>query len=80
VRTTKDREPSAQALAGSHDRKRMNIVDRILLSEVIAKLPEGYRDHRGIGTQRDRQNEGHNRGHIKITVAQGKAYGRGLIT
>jgi RNA polymerase sigma-70 factor, ECF subfamily len=44
VRTTEDEEPPAQALAGSHDRKRMNIVDRILLSEVIAKLPDGYRE------------------------------------
>lgn len=28
---------------GSQDPKRMRIVDRILLSEVITKLPEGYR-------------------------------------
>ena len=44
VRTTEDGEPPAPALAGSHDHKRMNIVDRILLSEVIAKLPDGYRE------------------------------------
>ena len=44
VRTTEDGELQVQALADSHDRKRMNIVDRILLSEVIAKLPDGYRE------------------------------------
>src|SRR5882762_1266926 len=41
VRTIEDGELQVQALADSHDRKRMNIVDRILLSEVIAKLPDG---------------------------------------
>ena len=30
-------------VAGTEDPKRMRIVDRILLSEVITKLPEGYR-------------------------------------
>ena len=44
VLTTEDEEPPAQALDGSHNRKRMTIVDRILLSEVIAKLPDGYRE------------------------------------
>src|SRR5260370_2542774 len=44
VRTTEDEEPPAQALAGGHDRKRLTILDRILLSEVIATLPDGYRD------------------------------------
>ncbi len=42
VRTIEDGELQVQALADSHDHKRMNIVDRILLSEVIAKLPDGY--------------------------------------
>jgi RNA polymerase sigma-70 factor (ECF subfamily) len=44
VRPTEAGEPPVQALAASHDHKRTNIVDRILLSEVIAKLPDGYRD------------------------------------
>ena len=44
VRPTEDGELPVQALAASHDHKRTNIVERILLSEVIAKLPEGYRD------------------------------------
>ena len=43
VRTSEDGEPPAPAL-GSRDRKRTNILDRILLSEVIAKLPDGYRE------------------------------------
>src|SRR6476660_6213348 len=44
VRPTEAGERSVQALADSHDHKRTNLVDRILLSEVIAKLPDGYRD------------------------------------
>src|ERR1700752_3083781 len=44
VPTTEDGEPPVQALAGNHDHKRTNIVDRILLSEVISQLPDGYRE------------------------------------
>ena len=44
VQTTEDGEPPAPALSGSYDDKRMKILDRILLSEVIAKLPDGYRE------------------------------------
>jgi RNA polymerase sigma factor (sigma-70 family) len=36
-------ELPAYIVAGTKDPKRMRIVDRILLSEVITKLPEGYR-------------------------------------
>jgi len=43
-RPTADGEPPVQVLAASHDHKRTNIVDRILLSEVISKLPNGYRE------------------------------------
>jgi len=43
-RTTEGGELPVQVVAGSNDHKRMNIIERILLSEVIAKLPEGYRD------------------------------------
>ena len=42
--TTANGEPPIQIVAGTKDPKRMRIVDRILLSEVIAKLPKGYRD------------------------------------
>ena len=44
VRPTEDGELQVRALAASYDHKRTNIVDRILLSEVIAKLPDGYRE------------------------------------
>jgi RNA polymerase sigma-70 factor (ECF subfamily) len=44
VQTTEDGELPDPALAGSHDHRRMNIIERILLSEVIAKLPDGYRE------------------------------------
>jgi len=42
--TTESGEMPVQVAAGSHDPKRMKVVDRILLSEVIAKLPNGYRE------------------------------------
>jgi len=44
VRPTEEGELQVRALAASCDHKRTNIVDRILLSEVIAKLPDGYRE------------------------------------
>ena len=44
ARPTEDGELSPQSLAATHDHNRMSIVDRILLSEVIAKLPDGYRE------------------------------------
>jgi RNA polymerase sigma-70 factor, ECF subfamily len=44
VLSTEDGELSLESLAGNHDHKRTSIVDRILLSEVIAKLPNGYRE------------------------------------
>lgn len=43
-RTTAGGELPVRVVAGSNDHTRMNIIERILLSEVIAKLPEGYRD------------------------------------
>ena len=44
VRTTENGELPFQTFVSSHDHKRTNIVDRILLKEVIAKLPDGYRE------------------------------------
>jgi len=44
VRPAEDGEVQLRAEADSYDHKRTNIVDRILLSEVIAKLPDGYRE------------------------------------
>ena len=43
-RPAEDGELSLQSLAAHHDHNRTSIVDRILLSEVIAKLPAGYRE------------------------------------
>jgi RNA polymerase sigma-70 factor (ECF subfamily) len=42
--TTDDGKLRVQVAAGITDPTRMRIVDRILLSEVIAKLPYGYRE------------------------------------
>jgi hypothetical protein len=41
--TTGDVELLAHVAASNQDPKQLGVVDRILLSEVIAKLPEGYR-------------------------------------
>src|SRR5215475_9140158 len=41
--TTENGELPAYIAAGTRNPRRMRIVDRILLSEVFAKLPEGYR-------------------------------------
>ena len=41
---TENVERPAQALVDPRDHKAINIADRILLSEVIAKLPHGYRE------------------------------------
>src|SRR5215813_10428562 len=42
-RTSENGELPVYITAGTRDPRRMRIVDRILLSEVFAKLPEGYR-------------------------------------
>jgi RNA polymerase sigma-70 factor (ECF subfamily) len=42
-RINEEGELPAYIVPGSQDPKRMRIVDSILLSEVITKLPEGYR-------------------------------------
>src|SRR5215831_10290589 len=42
-RTTESGELPVYIAAGTRDPRRMRVVDRILLSEVFAKLPEGYR-------------------------------------
>jgi len=44
ARQTEDAELLLQSLAANYDHNRTSIVDRILLSEVIAKLPHGYRE------------------------------------
>src|SRR5215813_3312150 len=62
-RTTENGELPVYIEAGTRDPRRMRIVDRIMLSEAFAKLPEGYRqaiilfdveglDHREIAVKR----------------------------
>src|SRR4030095_15929295 len=42
--TTEDGTLPVQVVAGTSDPARMNVLDRILLSEVMRKLPNGYRE------------------------------------
>jgi len=42
--TTEEGKLPVQIAAGTRDPNRMKVVDRILLSEVMAKLPGGYRE------------------------------------
>jgi RNA polymerase sigma-70 factor, ECF subfamily len=42
--TTENGELPVQVVVGTGDPRRMRIVDHILLSEVIAQLPDGYRE------------------------------------
>jgi RNA polymerase sigma-70 factor, ECF subfamily len=42
--TSANGEVPPQVVAGTGDPMRMRVVDRILLSEVMAKLPDGYRE------------------------------------
>ena len=64
-RLTEHEDLPVYIATGSRDPRRMRIVDRILLTEVFAKLPEGYRqaiilydveglDHSEIAVQRGR--------------------------
>jgi RNA polymerase sigma-70 factor, ECF subfamily len=83
---TEDGELPAQVAAGSHDHKRMNIVDRILLSEVIAKLPEGYReavflhDIEGYEHQEIARMKGRSEGTSKSQLHKARRTLRALIT
>src|SRR5215467_874401 len=66
--TIEDGELAAHFTASNQDPNRLRVVDRILLSEVIAKLPEGYRqaivlhDIEGLG-------------HKEIAARRGRAIG-----
>jgi RNA polymerase sigma-70 factor (ECF subfamily) len=85
-RTTDKGEMPIQVVAGTEDPKRMPVVDRILLSEVIAKLPDGYREaiilhdiegreHSEIAQMRRRSV-----GTSKSQVHKGRAMLRALMT
>ena len=70
---------------GSQDPKRMRIVDHILLSEVMPKLPEGYRqaiilhDIQGLQHKEIAEAKGRSVGTSKSQLHKGRAMLRGLI-
>ncbi len=76
-------EVLARLAAGS---KRTSIVDRILLSEVIAKLPEGYRealilhDIHGLDHKEIARRKGRTEGTSKSQLHKAKVTLRALIT
>ena len=78
-------ELPAYIVAGTQDPKRMRIVDRILLSEVIAKLPEGYRqaiilyDIEGLHHKEIAEARGRSVGTSKSQLHKGRAMLRELI-
>jgi RNA polymerase sigma-70 factor (ECF subfamily) len=84
-RTTKSGELPVQTALGSQRPERMRIVDRILLSEVIAKLPEGYReavtlyDIEGLRHQEIAELKGRSAGTSKSQLHKGRAMLRTLI-
>ena len=80
---TENGEILAQVAAGN---KRTNIVDRILLSEVIAKLPDGYRDAvilhdiHGLEHKEIARRKGRTEGTSKSQLHKARATLRALIT
>ena len=83
---TSDNEMSLADLAvESKDPNRMRIVDCILLSEVIAKLPEGYRqaiilhDIKGLEHREIAERRGRSIGTSKSQLHKGRALLRELI-
>jgi RNA polymerase sigma-70 factor (ECF subfamily) len=80
---TESLETLGRLAAGS---KRTSIVDRILLSEVIAKLPEGYRealilhDIHGLDHKEIARRKGRTEGTSKSQLHKAKVTLRALIT
>jgi RNA polymerase sigma-70 factor (ECF subfamily) len=85
-RTTESGEVPVQVAPGSYHPERMRIVDRILLSEVMEKLPDGYReavilhDIEGLGHKEIAEMKGGSDGTSKSQVYRGRAMLRALIT
>src|SRR6266850_6044812 len=85
-RTTGNGDLPVQVVAGTSDPKRMRVVDRILLSEVIAQLPEGYReaiimhDVEGLEHREIAQIRGRSIGTSKSQLYRGRTMLRALIT
>jgi len=75
----------AYIVTGTQDPKRMRIVDRILLSEVITKLPEGYRqaiilhDIQGLEHREIAERRGRSIGTSKSQLHKGRVMLRRLI-
>jgi RNA polymerase sigma-70 factor (ECF subfamily) len=78
-------EVPAYIVPGSQDPKRMRIVDRILLSEVITKLPKGYRqaviwhDIQGLQHREIAEARGRSVGTSRSQLHKGRAMLRELI-
>jgi len=85
-RMTEAAELPVQAVAGSCDHGRMKIVDSILLSEVIAKLPKGYRealvlhDIEGFQHKEIAEMKGRTEGTSKSQLHKARRMLRGLIS
>ena len=83
---TEDAKMPSQVVAGSRDPRRMRVVDHILLSEVIAKLPEGYReafvmhDIEGLEHNEIAQRKGRSAGTSKSQLHKARMMLRQLIT
>jgi len=83
--TTRDGELPTQTVAGTADPKRMRVVDRILLTEVIAQLPDGYReaiilhDVEGLEHSEIAKMKGRSIGTSKSQLHKGRSMLRALI-
>lgn len=84
--TTGNGELPVQTVAGTRDPNRMRIVDRILLSEVISQLPDGYReavilhDVAGLEHSEIAQMKGRSIGTSKSQLHKGRIKLRHLIS
>ena len=84
-RTTENGELPIYIAAGTRDPRRMRIVDRILLTEVFAKLPEGYRqaiilyDVEGLEHSEIAEKRGRSVGTSKSQLHKARAMLRELI-
>lgn len=83
---TEDGKIPIQVVAGSKDPRRMKVVDHILLAEVIARLPKGYReafvlhDIEGLEHNEIAQRKGRSAGTSKSQLHKARMMLRQLIT
>jgi RNA polymerase sigma-70 factor (ECF subfamily) len=84
--TTGNGDLPVQVVAGTSDPKRMRVVDSILLSEIIARLPSGYReaiimhDIEGLQHSEIAAMRGRSVGTSKSQLHKGRAMLRALLT